>query len=92
MPLQVARVVVESQKLDDFAARLQELIPDKVSFVLVEAAEQARTRGYTDVAAHLLWRAKRFDLLLSLLNDQLASEMADGMDRMYVVVARGKRP
>lgn len=79
---EVARVVVESQQPDQFAIRLQELFMDKASAVLVEAAEYARTRGKADMAAHLLWLADRFDLLLSLLNDQLASEMANGLDRM----------
>lgn len=79
---EVARVVVESQQADAFAPRLQELFLDKASSVFVEAAEQARTRGYNDLAAHLFWRADRFDLLLSFLNNQLASEMANGMDRM----------
>ena len=75
--------MVESQQPDDFVTRLQELFLDKASSVLVEAAEQARTRGHCDMAAHLFWRAERFDLLLALLNDELASEMADGMDRTY---------
>ena len=82
--MQVARIVAESQQPDVFAVRLQELFLDKASFVLVEAADQARTRGCVDMAAHLLWRAERYDLLLSLLNDELAAEMADRMDCVYV--------
>ena len=79
---EVARVVVESQQADDFAARLQELFLDRATAVLVEAAEQARTCGYNDLAARLYWRSERFDLFLSLLNDQLASEIASGTDQM----------
>jgi hypothetical protein len=79
---EVARVVVESQQADDFAPRLQELFPDTAPTVLVEAAEQARTRGKSDLAARLYWSSERFDLLFSLLNDQLASEIANGTDEM----------
>jgi hypothetical protein len=81
---QVARLVVETQKLNELDRPLQELFVGKVSSIFVEAAEQARTRGNAHVAADLFFRAGRDDLLLSLLNHQLALEMVGGIENACV--------
>ena len=80
----MARVLVDTQQLNELNTPLEELFADKVSDVFVEAAEQARIRGSSDVAAHLYFLAGRYDLLLALINRQLASDMVDGINHMYV--------
>ena len=83
--VQAARLVVESQQLSELDDPIEALFQENSVLVFVAAAELALSRGNSSLAAHLFFCSGRYDLLLALLNNKLASEMVGDSQNTYVI-------